>query len=73
MAPVSKDALAGFSQAESLARVYAMVGENDEAIRLLEYLMSIPGNLGIGDLRLDPVWKPMRNLPRFQALLHKYE
>jgi serine/threonine protein kinase/TolB-like protein/predicted Zn-dependent protease len=70
--PVSKDALGGFSQVERLARIYAMVGEYDEAIRLLEYLMSIPGDLGIGSLRLDPAWKPLRDNPRFQALLHKY-
>jgi serine/threonine-protein kinase len=70
--PVSKDALNGFFQVEQLARIYAMVREYDEAIRLLEYLMSIPGDLGIGALRLDPAWKPLRNNPRFQALLHKY-
>jgi len=70
--PVSKDALVGFSQVEELARIYAMVGENDEAIRLLEYLMSVPGYLGIGALRFDPAWNPLRNRPRFQALLQKY-
>jgi tetratricopeptide (TPR) repeat protein len=67
--PMSKDALGGFSQVERLARIYAMVGENDEAIGRLEYLMSIPGDLGIGALRLDPAWKPLRDQPRFQALL----
>jgi hypothetical protein len=34
--------------------------------------MSIPGDLGIGALRLDPAWKPLRDNPRFQALVHKY-
>jgi tetratricopeptide (TPR) repeat protein len=57
---------------ESMARIYAMVGDYDEAIRLLEDLMSKPTGLGIGALRLDPAWKPLRNHPRFQALLHKY-
>jgi serine/threonine protein kinase/TolB-like protein len=56
----------------SLARIYTMVGEYDEAIRLLETAMSEAGYLGIGALRLDPAWKPLRNNPRFQALLHKY-
>jgi serine/threonine protein kinase/tetratricopeptide (TPR) repeat protein len=67
-----KDAINRFARIEDLAHIYAMVGESDEAIRLLEYLMSIPGDLGIGALRLDPAWKPLRNNPRFQALLHKY-
>ena len=70
--PIGKDALNGFSQVEELARIYAMVGEYDESIRLLEYLMSIPGDLGIGALRLDPAWKPLRDKPRFQTLLLKY-
>jgi serine/threonine protein kinase/tetratricopeptide (TPR) repeat protein len=56
---------------ESLARIYTMVGEYEEAIRLLEDLMSKPTGLGIGDLRLNPAWKPLRNNPRFQALLRK--
>jgi hypothetical protein len=49
-----------------------MVGEYDEAIRLLEDLMSMPTGLGVGALRLDPAWKPLHNNPRFQALLYKY-
>jgi serine/threonine-protein kinase len=70
--PVTKDALVGFSQVEELARIYAMVGEYDEGIRQLEYLMSIPDHLGIGALRLDPAWEPLRHKPKFQALLRKY-
>ncbi len=55
----------------SLARIYTMVGEYDEAIRLLETEMS-SGYLGIGSLRLDPSWKPLRDRPAFQALLRRY-
>ena len=36
-------------------------------------LLSIPCDLSVGLLRLDPVWDPLRNNPRFQALLEKYE
>jgi hypothetical protein len=57
---------------ESLARIYARVGEYDKAIRLIEDLMSKPTGLGIGALRLDPAWIPLRNYPRFRALLHKH-
>jgi TolB-like protein/tRNA A-37 threonylcarbamoyl transferase component Bud32/Tfp pilus assembly protein PilF len=72
MLPMSKDALTGFHRVEDLARIFAMVGEYDEAMSRLEHLMSIPGDLGIGALRLDPAWKPLRDHPRFQALLRKY-
>ena len=60
------------AQPITLARIYAMVGEHDEAIRLLEDLMSKPTGLGVGALRLDPAWKPLSDYPRFQALLHRY-
>jgi tetratricopeptide (TPR) repeat protein len=70
--PVSKEAYRGFYRVEELARIYVMVGDHEEAIRLLEYLMSIPGDLGIGALRLDPAWSPLHVNPRFQALLRKY-
>jgi hypothetical protein len=49
-----------------------MVGEYDEAIRLLEDLMSMPAGLGVGALRLDAAWKMRHDNPRFHALLHKY-
>jgi len=69
--PVSKDAYRGFYRVEDLARIYAMVGDYEAAISQLEYLMSIPGDLGVGALRLDPAWKPLRNHPRFQELLRR--
>ena len=56
----------------SMARIYTMVGEYDEAIRLLETAMSESGYLGIGALRLDPAWKPLHDKPEFQALVRKY-
>ena len=53
--------------------IYTMVGEYDEALRLLEGPLSEQrAYYGIGTLRLDPVWKPLRDNPRFQALLPKY-
>ena len=69
--PVSKEAVQGAMLCEVLARVYAMVGERDAAQDQLEYLMSIPGDLGVGALRLDPAWAPLRSHPRFQALIRK--
>ena len=73
--PVNKDA-GGVYQVQVLASIYTMVGEYDEAIRLLENLMSMHNNgglySGIAAFRLDPVWKPLHDHPKFQALLRKY-
>ena len=50
-----------------------MVGEYDLAIDKLEYLLSIPGELSVPYIKLDPVWRPLSNIPRFQNLLEQYK
>jgi serine/threonine protein kinase/tetratricopeptide (TPR) repeat protein len=67
--PVSKEAMRGPYRVEDLARIYVMVGEHDEAINQLEYLLSMPGSLSIPLLQLDPAWDPLRNHPHFKKLL----
>ncbi len=67
--PVSEDAMSGTVQLEDLAQIYTMVGEYNLAIDQIEYLLSIPGNLSIPLLRIDPKWDPLRENPRFKKLL----
>ena len=69
MQPVEKDAYIGPLQVEHLARIYAQLGEADLAVDQLDYLLSIPSKLSRPLLRLDPRWDPLRDHPRFQALL----
>jgi len=71
--PISLDALDGSDQAIELAKIYTQVGETDKALDLIDELLSIPCELSVGLLRLDPAWDPLRDHPRFQALLEKYE
>jgi len=70
--PVSRDALSGTLQVPRLAEIYMMVGEYDAAIDILEELLSIPSNISVERLRIDPTWNPLRGHPRFQALLEEY-
>jgi len=67
--PVSKDAMRGICRVGDLARIYVMVGEFDLAINQIESLLSIPSELSIDLLRLDPAWNPLRRHARFQKLL----
>ncbi len=70
--PVSLDALAGPDYIEHLAEIYTIVGEHDEALALLEHLLEIPGYSSIGALRFHRKWDPLREHPRFQALVSGY-
>jgi hypothetical protein len=58
-----------FEEAEVLSAVLA--GDTDRALDLLEQLIPQPGLLTVWNLRLDPVYKPLRSNPRFQVLLAK--
>lgn len=70
--PESQDALDGPSGTAALAQIYAWTGESDEAFRLLDHLLTVPSNITIPMLKLDPAWDPLRQDPRFQALIDKY-
>lgn len=67
--PIIKDAWRGQYRVEDLARIYVMVGELDKAIAQIEHLLSIPGEMSVPLLKLDPVWAPLQDHPRFQNLL----
>ena len=69
--PVSKEFMRGSCRVQDLAQVYVMVGDYDKAFDQIEYLLSIPGQLSVPLLKIDPAWAPLRSFPRFSALLKK--
>jgi serine/threonine-protein kinase len=55
-----------------LATVYVMLGDFDDALDQIEWLLENPGTMNVGSLRAHPRWDPLRDHPRFQALLEQY-
>jgi TolB-like protein len=53
------------------AEIFARAGDADAAIAELQALFSGPGFLSAHNLRIDPVWDPIRNDPRFAELIRR--
>jgi len=67
--PESQDALDGVRMTLGLAQIYAMVGERDMAISLLEHCVTLPAGVTLNVLKLDPAWDSLRDHPRFQKMI----
>jgi TolB-like protein/class 3 adenylate cyclase/Tfp pilus assembly protein PilF len=70
--PESKDAFGGPEIATGVAEVHAVLGDNGRAIEILDGLLSRPSGVTVPGLKINPIWDPLRNDPRFQALIDKY-
>jgi serine/threonine protein kinase len=72
--PTSKDPMDGPDLEEDMAQIYALLGDADHAVPILNRLLQIPCvNVTVGTitpalLRLDPAWDQIRSDPRFQEL-----
>ena len=67
----SEDPFEGPLREEALAQIYALLGDADHAIPILNRLVQISSLTEITPalLRLDPIWDSIRNDPRFQKIV----
>lgn len=67
-----EDAYDGPDVAENRARILAQAGEADPALEELARLLPGPSWLSAHEVRLDPLWDPLREHPRFKRLLTRH-
>jgi serine/threonine-protein kinase len=71
--PVSKSAIDGPMLIRYLAAIYAWTGDKDRAIERLAEAAKLPGSfLSYGHLRLNPIWDPLREDPRFDNIIASF-
>ena len=69
--PMSKDAVDGVAFVVNQAQIYAWTGEKDLAIEQLSMALKVPNDLHYGEMRLHPLWDPLRDDPRFEKLIEQ--
>ena len=67
--PISSDAYEGANHLRDLAATLTILGEQDMAIEQLEAALAVPSTLTRADLSLDPIFRTLRENPRFRATL----
>jgi TolB-like protein/predicted Zn-dependent protease len=71
--PLAEDADDGVIVLDSLAMIYAWVGDTNAAMDQLLFLAKTPGGPHYGQLKYDPAWDAVRSDPRFDAMLAELE
>jgi len=74
LAPVAQEAMFGSCPTEvcvtrSFVMICAWAGERELALKQLEVVTKVPGGPSYGELRLDPMWDPLRGDPRFEKIV----
>jgi TolB-like protein/tetratricopeptide (TPR) repeat protein len=57
---------------QDLAQIYVLLGEDKKSLELLEELLKNPSTISLKLLQLDPVWKPLLDMPEFKKLISLY-
>jgi TolB-like protein/Tfp pilus assembly protein PilF len=67
--PIEKDALRGPAMIKYLAMIAAWAGDKDLACQQLSIIVRSPSPVTYGQLKLLPLWDPLRGDPRFEKIV----
>jgi len=70
--PESVDAFDGPVCTQTLAEIYVIVGDYDQALPIVDGLLSRPTQVTVAQLKVNPLWDHVRQDPRFLAILQKH-
>ena len=66
--PISHEAWRGAYRLEDLAHVYAVIGEADEAVAILNRLLAVPSEASPALFAVDPTWRALRGHEGFERI-----
>jgi tetratricopeptide (TPR) repeat protein len=66
------DGLGSSDMKINMAKIYTLLGDYENALKLIAELLEKPSCLSAGFLKIDPIWKPLTTKPEFQLLIKKY-
>jgi TolB-like protein/Tfp pilus assembly protein PilF/predicted Ser/Thr protein kinase len=69
LVPIDLDRYVGSRRRANLAEICVVVGEHERAVDEILFLLSVPSYLTPAIIRNDPMWRPVRDHPRIQAVL----
>jgi len=71
--PIKKEAYRGYYREWDMVIIYTLLGDYNTALKKIDFILSIPGEFSVNQLRLDPLYDPLRNLPGYKTILAKYK
>ena len=70
--PVSKEAWRGHYRLIDLAMIQTMTGDYQDGLENVDRLLTLPGDLSLNELLLDPRWAALTQQPGFSRIEEKY-
>ena len=69
----SDDAFMGYYSEIDMVKILLLIGEYEDALTRLEYIISKSGLIAVEILKLDPFWNPIREMEGFKAIINNPE
>jgi len=73
MKPMMKDAFQGVNVIRNCLPILIAASDFETTLDLMEQILAVPSNFSLMELKSNPDFDPLRDHPRFQALIEKYE